>query len=111
MSTPNRTPVPAGQDVPVACTLNAAGLAAQAGRWTQLMAMAMSDRAETPDGLRITFRHKPGVAEELRSLVGVERECCRWAEWSVEATAHHQVLEIRSTGAGIDVLHGMFTGS
>ena len=94
--------------VRVACTLSSAGLAAQAGRWERLIARAMTERAETADGLRVSFRPEPGVEEELRRLVAVENECCSWAAWAVEANAGATVLDVRSTGPGLATLHGMF---
>ena len=92
----------------IACTLSSAGLAAQAGRWQQLIARAMTDRTETADGLRLSFRPEPGVEEELRRLVAVENECCPWAAWAVETNAEATVLDVRSTGPGVATLHGMF---
>ena len=92
----------------MACSLTSAGLAAQAGRWQRLMARAMTERAETADGLRMSFRPEPGVEEELRRLVAVESGCCSWAAWGVETMAGAPVLDVRSTGPGIATLHGMF---
>ena len=94
--------------VPVACALTSAGLAAQAGRWERLAARAGTGRTQTKHGLRIRFRHEPGAEEELRALAAVENECCRWAIWTVETSPAHIVLDVRSAGAGVAVLHGMF---
>jgi hypothetical protein len=107
MTTP-QVPDQAGGAAPVACTLTPADLAAQAGRWHQLMARAMTERAETADGLRMSFRREPGTEEELRRLVAVESECCAWADWSVDTSAGNLMLEVRSAGEGIATLHGMF---
>jgi MerR family transcriptional regulator, copper efflux regulator len=95
--------------VPVACTLTSADLAAQSGRWERLAARAMTGRAETADGLRISFRPEPGAEDELRRLAAAETRCCPWADWAVAADAGRLVLEVRSTGEGIAVLHQMFT--
>ena len=38
------------------------------------MARALTGRAETADGLRLTFR--PEAEDELRALVAVETGCC-----------------------------------
>jgi hypothetical protein len=96
--------------VPVACALTPAGLTAQAGRWERLAARAMTDRTQTEHGLRIRFRPEPGAAEELRALVAVENECCSWATWTVETSPAHIVLDVRSAGSGVAVLHRMFPG-
>ena len=92
--------------IPVACTLTPAGLAARAERWHRLLARAMTERAETPDGLRICFR--PEAEEELRALVTAETECCPWATWTVERDAGTIVLDVRSTGEGVATLQRMF---
>jgi len=108
MTAPHISTDEPGGTVPVACTITPAGLAAQAGRWQRLLARAMTERAETADGLRVSFRPDPGAEEELRSLVVVESECCRWAAWTVQASARTIELDVRSTGVGITTLHEMF---
>jgi hypothetical protein len=95
---------------PVACTLTPADLAAQATRWRQLAAQALTERTETSYGLRLTFRTQPSVADELRRLAAVENQCCSWATWTVETGAQQTILDVRSTGDGIPTLHTMFTG-
>jgi hypothetical protein len=95
---------------PVACTLTSADLAAQSQRWERLAARAMTERTETVDGLRMSFRPEPGAEKELRALVAVENECCRWADWTVEAADGQIVLAARASGDGVTALHGMFAG-
>jgi len=58
------------QSIPIACTLSVADLRAQAQRWQRLMTRALTERSETADGLRLTFR--PEAEDELRALVAVE---------------------------------------
>ena len=96
--------------VPVACTLTAAGIAAQGDRWQRLAARALTERTETVRGLRLSFRPQPGAEEELRRLVAAENQCCPWAEWAVTTRAGLIVLDVRSSGEGIAALHSMFTG-
>ena len=93
--------------IPVACTLGMADLAGQARRWEQLMAQALTERSETADGLRLSFR--PEAEDELRALVAVETGCCAWAAWTVEPADGAVVLDVRSAAVGIATLHGMFT--
>ena len=94
------------RSTPVACTLGVAGLAAQRRSWEQLMARALTGRAETADGLRLSFR--PEAEDELRALVAVEAACCAWATWTVEQAAGAVVLDVRSAAEGIATLHAMF---
>jgi hypothetical protein len=93
------------KSIPIACTLAVADLSAQARRWQQL-ARALTERSETADGLRLTFR--PEAEDELRALVAVETGCCAWAAWTVEPTAGAVVLDVRSADEGIATLHTMF---
>jgi hypothetical protein len=108
------TPQIPGEDTtagpPVACSLDRAGLADQAGRWERLGALAMTERQQTARGVRISFRPGPGIEEELRALVAVETQCCPWATWTVRAGGAQLVLEVRSAGAGIAALHAMLPG-
>src|SRR5260370_40268231 len=83
---------------PIACALTAADLAAQARRWMRLAVRAMTQRAETAHGIRISFRPEPGAEEELRSLAAAEDECCPWAAWTAETSAGQLVLDVRSAG-------------
>ena len=97
------------KSIDIACTLGVADLAAQRRRWEQLMAQALTERSETADGLRLTFR--PEAEDELRALVAVEARCCAWAAWTVEPTTGAVVLDVRSADEGIATLHGMFTAA
>lgn len=89
----------------IACTLSTKDQAAQSERWRRLGAGAFASRETTADGLRLAFHDLPGVRDELRALVAVERECCAWATWDLDGT----VLDVRSTGYGVATLHEMFT--
>ena len=94
------------KSIDIACTLGVAGLADQARRWQRLMARALTGRAQTADGVRLTFR--PEAEDELRALIAVEAGCCAWATWTVEPAAGAVVLDVRSAGEGIATLHAMF---
>jgi hypothetical protein len=94
------------RSIPIACTLGVASLAAQGRRWQRLMSRALTGRAETADGLRLTFR--PEAEAELRALVAVETGCCAWAAWTVEPTAGEVVLDVRSANEGVATVHTMF---
>jgi hypothetical protein len=104
MATHPVTPDSTAGPVPVACSLGFVGLAAQARRWERLTNQAMTEREETASGLRLRFRAEPGVEKELRRLADAENQCCSWATWTVRTEV---VLEVRSAGEGIAVLHGM----
>ena len=92
----------------IACTLSSAALASRRERWRRLIARSGVGRDETPGGLRLRFRADPGAAAELTALAAAERECCAWAEWSVESGDGEIALVVRSSGAGVTALHTMF---
>jgi hypothetical protein len=94
------------KSIPIACTLGVADLRAQGRRWQRLMARALTERSETADGLRLTFRSE--AEDELRALVAVETGCCAWAAWTVEPATGAVVLDVRSADEGIATLHTMF---
>jgi hypothetical protein len=57
------------------------------------MARALDQRSPTERGLRLVFDAGPGVAEELSSLVDLERECCAYAAWSVRPGGGQLILD------------------
>jgi hypothetical protein len=56
------------KSIPIACTLGVADLSAQARRWQRLMARALTERSETADGLRLTFRPEAERARDRDAL-------------------------------------------
>jgi MerR family transcriptional regulator, copper efflux regulator len=92
----------------IACTLSPTGLASRRERWERLIAAACVAREPTPDGVRLRFRAGPEAAAELRELAAAERDCCAWADWSVEQDAGETALLVRSTGDGVDALRAIF---
>jgi hypothetical protein len=89
--------------------LGADDLARQSSRWNVLRARAGLERVETETGLRLYFAREAGVEDELRALVAIERECCRWADWAVDPEDERLVMCVCSTGEGVVALHGMFS--
>jgi MerR family transcriptional regulator, copper efflux regulator len=77
----------------VACSLGQDEGAQRAARWKALTARALVKRSPTDRGLQLAFDAGPGVAEELSSLVDLERECCAFAAWSVHPSGGQLILE------------------
>ena len=92
----------------IACTLSPTALASRRERWRRLVAASALAREETPDGLRLRFRADPGAAAELAALAAAERECCAWADWSVEPGDGEIALVVRTSGHGVTALHAGF---
>ena len=93
---------------PVACTLGSSELGTQVERWKRLCAETSFGRTETDNGVRVHFRRSREAERELTALVAVERECCKWAEWTLEADEDDLILETTSTEDGISVIHTWF---
>ena len=94
----------------IACSLSPTALASRRERWRRLIGGSGIGRDETPDGLRLRFRADPGAAADLAELAAAERDCCAWAEWSVEPRTGEIALVVRSSGTGVAALHAMFDG-
>jgi hypothetical protein len=90
---------------PVACTLTGEAMGERQRRWQELAGRAFAERVETEHGLRLVFRAEPGVEEELHELAALERECCAFADWTVDGA----VLEISgSSEEGAAAVRAMF---
>jgi hypothetical protein len=90
--------------VPVACTLDRAGLADRRSEWE---ALAPRAREEIPAGLRLTYGAE--AEAELRRLGALERECCAWAEWSVYRRERDVVLEVTAPAEVMPAVREVFS--
>jgi hypothetical protein len=98
------------QSIPVACTLGAGDLVTRMTRWKAVATRAAGRRSPAEHGILLTFDAVPGVADELKALVALERDCCPFATWSVREEPSHVLVEITSdTPAGATAVHDMFT--
>ena len=89
----------------IACTLNASQMSDRQRRWHELAGRAFVERVETERGVRLEFRDEPGVADELKELAELERECCGFADWSPNGAA----LDVTGkSDVAIAAVHGMF---
>jgi hypothetical protein len=77
----------------VACSLGHGERAQRAARWEALSARALAQASPTERGLQMVFDAGPGIAEELSSLVKLERECCAFAAWSVRPSGWQLIVE------------------
>jgi hypothetical protein len=87
------------------CALSGEAMGERQRRWQEVADRAFVQRVETHRGLRLVFRVEPGVEAELHELAALERECCAFAEWTVDGA----VLEISGDGAeGTAAVQAMF---
>jgi hypothetical protein len=92
----------------IACTLSPAQLPERRARWVALMERALAGRAEIADGLRLTFRAECGVEDELRALAVLERDCCGFAAFAVSPSGTRVVLDVTSSGEGVEAVRRLF---
>lgn len=95
---------------PVACALHQPDLEGREKRWEVFAARALTEHANTPHGVRLSFRPGPGTEDELRALAAAETECCSWATWTVHAGPAQLILNVSAAGEGASALHLMFAG-
>ena len=93
----NATPNPA-----LACQLNTAELRARVDEWAALAARALVDRVQMTEGVQLRFRRQPGVEEELLRLVELERACCPFLVFCVDANKNELVLSVRGPAGAAD---------
>jgi hypothetical protein len=91
------------ETAPIACTLSAGELGDRAGAWRKLMDSGLVGREVVPGGIRLSAA--PGAAAALIELIDLERECCAWIRFEVDAGS---VITLTADGDGEAVLAGMF---
>ncbi len=90
--------------LPVACSLGVTDGAAQVERWRRLTMRALIHRERRDDELLLVYRADDDTRAELDGLVAVERACCAFLDWQVEAREEELRLRIRGTAADLDTL-------
>lgn len=68
----------------IACTLTKDELRDTRYAWQKLFRTALISRDEIPGGIRLVVNEGSAVA--LRQLVEVERVCCQWINFDLEAS-------------------------
>lgn len=93
---------------PVACTLRPLEMAGRREAWEEVADAALVDRRSTEQGAELWFRALPGVEERVRELADLERECCGFATFSVRPLDESVILEVTSSGEGVEAVQRMF---
>jgi hypothetical protein len=78
----------------IACSLEQADPSERRDRWRRLAERAGVGVLTTGAGLRLLFRDRPGVEGELHQLAALERDCCAFADWSVQTRGDDLVLDV-----------------
>jgi hypothetical protein len=107
--TTRRQPQKPQRSAAIACSLAETDLANRQDRWHKLWQRAAVEAVTTSNGLQLLFRAEPGVEEELSQLAELERDCCAFADWSVQARGKEFVLDVTApTEEGIRAVQAMF---
>ena len=73
----------ATEQEPIACTLDATGVAARLAEFGELFRGALVGRDTTADGIRFRFAGEPGVEETIRDLARREQTCCSFFRFDI----------------------------
>jgi hypothetical protein len=85
-------------DLPVACTLGPAALAARRAGLLSELARRADRRDEIPDGYRFTFRATSDALALILKAVDAERQCCRFLRFQLTVDPDEGPVRIELTG-------------
>jgi hypothetical protein len=72
------------EGAPIACTLDATGMAVRMAEFAQLFREALVGRDTTADGIRFRFAADTGVEDQIRDLARREQTCCSFFSFAIE---------------------------
>jgi hypothetical protein len=93
------------KELPIACTLDGAGLADR-GEWLRrLGAQSLVDGRRTDDGLELRF--DAAARDEVRRWVRAERECCAFLSFDLDPADGELRLRVTGPPGSEPVLDGL----
>lgn len=92
----------------IACSLPMADLSERRSDWQQLAQEALLRRRPIPAGVRLTYTRSEAVERRLGELAALERDCCTFAQWTVERESELLVLDVSAEGDGIAAVRELF---
>lgn len=93
---------------PVACRLSPLEMASRRQLWEEVADAALLRKDPTQRGARLQFRALPGIEERLRQLAELEKDCCAFASFSVVGSDDRVLLDVESSGDGVEAVRRMF---
>lgn len=97
----SRTPLGA------ACALTNGQAGGRRARWQAVLADGGARTEAVDGGVRVRLDARPGIRERLEALVAAERNCCAFADWTVEAGAEGLRLDVRVPGGDPALVEGI----
>ncbi|MEO8716385.1 MAG: hypothetical protein ABI369_15370 [Acetobacteraceae bacterium] len=91
----------------VACTLGPTEFQHRLARIRDLTRRSLRDRER--DGLRLILEYDVSAADEVRELVGMERECCGFLDFELDEQADRLLLTITAPPAAHDSIEEVFS--
>ncbi len=73
---------------PIACSLDGHGFRQRLDEFRAAFGRGYLGGERTATGVRWRFRAAPGLEEDLRSLAGRERECCRFFIFEIQTVGY-----------------------
>ena len=93
------------REIPIACTLTPSSGREQLASWRRFDDEYGLSRETTDGELVVHYRKAPDSIERLHRLVAGESQCCSFAEWSVDESAHDLRLVVRGTPDALAALN------
>jgi hypothetical protein len=92
-------------ELPIACSLGGAELAARVEQIRALGADGLVDVVEAPDRAVLRFRPEAGLHGRLETIIAAEAECCPFLDFELERRPDASILTIRAPNGGAEVVH------
>jgi hypothetical protein len=86
----------------IVCTLTKEDLKDTRSAWQKLFRTGLVTRQEIPGGIRLAVND--GSAEALRSLIEIERDCCRWITFELDGPT----VSMTASGDGASAIRSMW---
>ena len=86
------TSAPGAEARPIACSLDAASLAARAGEWRALVATSVTSVDSDGTAVRLVLRDSDEALTDAVSLAQREKECCAFFDVSIVVEARRRTL-------------------
>ena len=100
----------ASSRVPVACSLDADGMAARRAEAARLLRAGSAERVVEEDGsLVLVFRGRTELRAEVRELVRREKECCPFFDFVLAERGEELTVVARAPDDGRALLEGLFS--
>ena len=85
-------------DLPVACTLSPAALAARRENLLNALLQRATERSELPNGCRLRFAAEGGILLDIARVIDAERQCCRFLQFTVTVDPDDGPITLDLTG-------------